>query len=114
MKIAIMQPYFLPYIGYFQLINAVDKFVFLDNVNFIKKGWINRNRLRIQEKEWLFSVPCKDLSQNKKICEIEVNWNTNFTEKFLKPSILSAPSRSLTKPTHSYSEKPRLTASTIA
>jgi len=84
MKIAIMQPYFLPYIGYFQLINAVDKFVFLDNVNFIKKGWINRNRLRIQEKEWLFSVPCKDLSQNKKICEIEVNWNTNFTEKFLK------------------------------
>ncbi len=40
MKIAIMQPYFFPYIGYYQLINAVDQFVFFDDVNFIKKGWM--------------------------------------------------------------------------
>ena len=45
MKIAIMQPYFLPYIGYWQLINCVNKMVIYDNVKYTKKGWINRNRL---------------------------------------------------------------------
>ena len=50
MKLAIMQPYFFPYIGYFQLINAVDKFVVYDNIQFTKKGWINRNRILINGK----------------------------------------------------------------
>ena len=45
MKVAIMQPYLFPYIGYFQLIAAVDKFVVYDDVNFIKGGWINRNNI---------------------------------------------------------------------
>ena len=45
MKIAIMQPYLFPYIGYFQLINSVDKFVVLDDVQYMKGGWINRNRI---------------------------------------------------------------------
>ena len=40
-----MQPYFLPYIGYFQLIAAVDLFVVYDNIKYTKKGWINRNRM---------------------------------------------------------------------
>lgn len=44
MKLAIMQPYFLPYIGYFQLIRSVDTFVVYDNIKYTKKGWINRNR----------------------------------------------------------------------
>lgn len=44
MKLAIMQPYFLPYIGYYQLINAVDEFIIYDNIEYTKKGWINRNR----------------------------------------------------------------------
>ena len=47
MKIAIMQPYFYPYIGYFQLINAVDEFVIYDNIQYTKKGWINRNRILV-------------------------------------------------------------------
>ncbi len=45
MKLAIMQPYFLPYIGYFQLMAAVDVFVLYDNIKYTKKGWINRNRI---------------------------------------------------------------------
>ncbi|MES2559949.1 MAG: WbqC family protein [Bacteroidota bacterium] len=45
MRVAIMQPYFLPYIGYFQLIHAVDLFVVYDNIEYTKKGWINRNRI---------------------------------------------------------------------
>ena len=44
MKGAIMQPYFFPYIGYFQLISAVDEFIVYDNIKYTKKGWINRNR----------------------------------------------------------------------
>ena len=50
MVIAIMQPYFFPYLGYFELINTVDRFVFYDDVNFIKKGWVNRNNLLMNEK----------------------------------------------------------------
>ena len=65
MKIGIMQPYIFPYIGYFQLINAVDKFVIYDDVNFINKGWINRNRTHNNGKESLFSIPLKEASQNK-------------------------------------------------
>jgi len=54
-----MQPYFLPYIGYFQLINAVDKFVIYDNVKFTKKGWINRNRILVNGKDEFITLPLK-------------------------------------------------------
>lgn len=47
MKIAIMQPYFFLYIGYFQLLNYVDKFIIYDDVNYINKGWINRNKITV-------------------------------------------------------------------
>ena len=79
-----MQPYIFPYIGYFQLINAVDKFVIYDDVNFINKGWINRNRTLNNGKESLFSIPLKEASQNKLINEIEVNWDSVWKSKFLK------------------------------
>lgn len=59
MKIAIMQPYFFPYIGYFQLINAVDKFVIYDNIEFTKKGWINRNRILVNGKDEYITLPLK-------------------------------------------------------
>lgn len=84
MKIGIMQPYIFPYIGYFQLINAVDKFVIYDDVNFINKGWINRNRMLNNGKDILFSIPLKEASQNKLINEIEVNWDNSWKSKFLK------------------------------
>ena len=57
MTIAIMQPYFLPYIGYFQLMQAVDKFVLYDNIKYTKKGWINRNRMLVNGKDEYFSIP---------------------------------------------------------
>ena len=57
MKLAIMQPYFFPYIGYFQLITAVDRFVVYDNVKYTKKGWINRNRYLLEGKDAVFTVP---------------------------------------------------------
>lgn len=59
MKLAIMQPYFFPYIGYFQLINAVDEFVIYDNIEFTKKGWINRNRILVNGTDAIISLPLK-------------------------------------------------------
>jgi hypothetical protein len=59
MKVGIMQPYLFPYIGYFQLINAVDRFVVYDNIQFTKKGWFNRNRILINGKDQMFTVPIK-------------------------------------------------------
>lgn len=84
MKIAVMQPYIFPYIGYFQMINAVDKFIFYDDVNFIKQGWINRNNILLSGKSFLFTVPLskatsftliKDTEINVKLYE---NWKTKF------------------------------------
>ena len=60
MKLGIMQPYFLPYIGYFQLIAAVDRFVVYDNIKYTKKGWINRNRLLVNGTDVLFTLPLKN------------------------------------------------------
>lgn len=73
MTAAVMQPYLFPYIGYFQMINAVDVFVFYDDVNFIKGGWINRNRMLISGSDKLFTVPLKDASSFKLIKDVEIN-----------------------------------------
>jgi hypothetical protein len=59
MKIAIMQPYFLPYIGYFQLIASVDQFVIYDNIKYTKKGWINRNRILVNGADEYITLPLK-------------------------------------------------------
>ena len=72
MKLAIMQPYFFPYLGYFQLINTVDDFIIYDDVNFINKGWINRNNILINGNASLITVPLIQASQNKLINEISI------------------------------------------
>ncbi len=84
MKLAIMQPYIFPYVGYFQLVHAVDCFVFYDDVNFIKRGWINRNNILINAKPHLLSFPCIGASQNKLINEVEVNLSDKQYSKLLK------------------------------
>ena len=56
-----MQPYFLPYIGYFQLMNAVDEFVIYDNIKFTKKGWLNRNRILVNGKDSYITIPLKKI-----------------------------------------------------
>lgn len=86
MKLAIMQPYFMPYIGYFQLINAVDKFVIYNDVNYIKQGWINRNNILLSEKAFPFTIPLENASSFKKIKDIQINIKiySFWREKFLK------------------------------
>lgn len=72
MRLAIMQPYFFPYIGYFQLIAAVDLFIVYDNIKYTKKGWINRNRMLQNGKDMMFSLPLKSDSDYLDVCEREL------------------------------------------
>jgi hypothetical protein len=72
MRLAIMQPYFLPYIGYFQLIAAVDQFIVYDNIKYTKKGWINRNRLLQNGTDVMFSLPLKSDSDSLDVCQREL------------------------------------------
>ena len=76
-----MQPYFLPYIGYFQLMAAVDKFVLLDDVNFINRGWINRNRIAVNGQQSWLTVPLSGASQNRLIREIDIAPDDGWVRK---------------------------------
>lgn len=67
-----MQPYFFPYIGYFQLITAVDLFIVYDNIKYTKKGWINRNRMLQNGKDVMFSLSLKSDSDYLDVCEREL------------------------------------------
>lgn len=83
-KVGIMQPYFVPYIGYFQLMNAVDKYVVYDDVNFIKGGWINRNRILLNGEPHFINIPMVGASPNKLINEVGVNQSPVLSNKTLK------------------------------
>src|ERR1700756_559062 len=72
MRTAIMQPYFLPYVGYFQLIDSVDVFILYDNIKYTKKGWINRNRFLLNGKDVMFSLPLKRAADHLDIREREL------------------------------------------
>ena len=78
-----MQPYFFPYIGYFQLVNAVDKFVFYDDVNYIKSGWINRNRLYFSDAIRYITVPLTAASSFEKINRIHVRVGNEWSAQIL-------------------------------
>lgn len=67
-----MQPYFFPYLGYWQTIQAVDRYVVYDDVNYIKGGWINRNNILINGKVSLFTLALSGASSFKQINEIEI------------------------------------------
>lgn len=84
MKLGIMQPYFLPYIGYWQLLNAVDKYIIYDDVNYIKGGWINRNRILINKEAKYFTIKLNGASSNKLINEVEVSTDKIYKKKMLK------------------------------
>lgn len=90
-----MQPYLFPYIGYFQLIAAADKFIIYDDVNFIKQGWINRNQILANSKSLMFSVPLTNQSSFQLIKDTEIHtrlysqWQIKF-KKTLNESYCKA------------------------
>jgi hypothetical protein len=83
MTLGVMQPYLFPYLGYYQLIRACDHFAVLDDVAFINRGWINRNRILLHGEPHRFTVPLVKASQNRSICEIAVcrgGWQTKLVQ----------------------------------
>jgi hypothetical protein len=84
MRLAIMQPYFFPYIGYWQLIHAVDRFVIYDDVNYIKGGWINRNRILINGEPIYITVPLHQPSSFKRICDTSLQPAVIWRDKLVR------------------------------
>lgn len=94
MKLVIMQPYFFPYLGYWQMVNAADNFVIYDDVNYIKNGWINRNNLLLNGRGHLFTLALDKASPFKKINETFIKSdveNRNKILSFIRNSYLKAP-----------------------
>jgi hypothetical protein len=84
-KVAVMQPYFLPYLEYWRLIYSVDTFIVYDNIQFSKGGWIKKNRFLISGKEHIFSIPISKQSDYLNINERTISENYDvFSNKFLK------------------------------
>lgn len=83
LRVAIMQPYVFPYLGYYQLVHAADHFVCFDDVNFIKKGWINRNRILLNGEPFTFTIPVQDMSQNRSIKDHLISLDTTWQPKLL-------------------------------
>lgn len=77
-----MQPYVFPYVGYFHLIEATDRMVFYDDVAFRKRSWINRNRILLEGRDHVFTVPVSGASQNKLILDVglaeDPGWRGSF------------------------------------
>ena len=91
MKLAIMQPYLFPYLGYFQLIRAVDVFIIYDDVNYTNRGWINRNNILVQNKSRRFTMELEGASQNKLINEIGVGGRNDKLLKTIQLNYSKAP-----------------------
>lgn len=95
-----MQPYFFPYIGYFQLISSVDKFILYDNIKYTKKGWINRNRILLNGKDETFSLPLKRDSDSLNVCsrKLALDFPAEKMIRQIKSAYLQAPYFSQTIP----------------
>ena len=91
MKIAIMQPYFLPYIGFFQLIHHVDTYVIYDDVQYIKGGFLNRNTYVVNNIKKYINISLSKASPNKMIKEIEVIGVISEVLRKIEYSYIKAP-----------------------
>ena len=91
MKLAIMQPYFMPYIGYFQTMAAVDTYVVYDDVQYIKGGWVSRNNIIIGGEKKMFTIILKGASPNKLFNEVEIGDDFKKFERMLQSAYAKAP-----------------------
>ena len=89
MKVALMQPYFFPYLGYYQLINSVDEFVIFDNAQYVRRSWMNRNRILNEHKESSFmTVPVSKAPRETKIKDIVIKNHENWQEKIFRKLLI--------------------------
>ena len=84
MKLGIMQPYFFPYIGYFQLVNAVDKWVVFDVVQFMRHQWVNRNRILHPESgSQYIIIPKKKHSRETLIKDVAIDNRQDWKNRII-------------------------------
>ena len=83
-SVAVMQPYFFPYLGYFQLLAHVDVFVVLDDTQYIQRSWINRNRILENGVAAYLTLPVAGGSRRKMICEQPLHEPGSRQPKLLK------------------------------
>lgn len=91
MKIAIMQPYLFPYIGYYQLVRCVDKFVVYDDVNYIKRGYVNRNHILDKGCRRRFTLPVPGASIHKKISDLRFSGEVESILEGIRHAYAKAP-----------------------
>lgn len=91
MKLAVMQPYLFPYIGYFQLIHASDLFLIYDDVAYIKQGYINRNSVYSANGVTRFTVPVPGASSNKLISDLQFSADVRKVLKTIEQCYSKAP-----------------------
>jgi hypothetical protein len=91
MKLGIMQPYFMPYIGYWQLIAAVDTYVVYDDVNYIKGGWVARNNILLNGQKHLFTITLNGASPNKLFNEITIKDDFKKFSRLIESAYKKAP-----------------------
>lgn len=85
MKLGIMQPYFFPYLGYFDLIYNTDSWIIFDTAQYIRHGWVNRNRILHPEQGWQYiTVPLKKHSRETVIRDIEINADSDWKDRLLR------------------------------
>ena len=91
MKLGIMQPYFMPYIGYWQLMAAVDTYVVYDDVNYIKGGWVSRNNILLNGQKHMFTITLNGASPNKLFNEITIKDDFKKFSRLLESAYRKAP-----------------------
>lgn len=84
-KLGIMQPYFFPYIGYFQLIHATDRYIFFDTPQYERRSWMNRNRIiNLNEGSTYITVPVIKAPQQTALTDIVINNNSDWRNKIYR------------------------------
>ena len=91
MTLGIMQPYFMPYIGYWQLMAAVDTYVVYDDVNYIKGGWVSRNNILLNGQKHMFTITLNGASSNKLFNEITIKDDFKKFARLLESAYRKAP-----------------------
>ena len=91
MKLGIMQPYFMPYIGYWQLMTAVDTYVVYDDVNYIKGGWVARNNILLNGQKHMFTIMLNGASPNKLFNEITIKDDFKKFSRLIESAYRKAP-----------------------
>ena len=91
MTLGIMQPYFMPYIGYWQLMAAVDTYVVYDDVNYIKGGWVARNNILLNGQKHMFTITLNGASPNKLFNEITIKDDFKKFSRLIEAAYRKAP-----------------------